>query len=455
MSALGCSQAPTPARDQRGVSPLSTRRVAVVGAGWAGLAAAVRLQRRGHEVTLFEMARHAGGRARSPGADRLDNGQHILIGAYRQTLALMREVGVDTRRSLLRRPLVLAMADGRRLALPPGPAQLAFARAVLHCRGWSTADRLSLLRHALRWQAAGFRCEPDTTVDQLCAGMADPVRELLVDPLCVAALNTPAREASAQVFLRVLHDGLFSGPGASDLLLPRVPLHDLWPDPALQWLQRQGAQWRPGHRVQALSRRNGCWQVDGEAFGQVVLACSAQEAARLCADHAPAWSEQALALAFEPIVTVYLQHDGLRLPEPMLGLREDAQSPAQFVFDRGQLDGRPGLLAFVVSGAAAWVKAGQAACTHAVRQQAAHQLAAHGWRPGLVREVDVLAERRATFRSTPGLCRPGLAVAAGLWAAADYVSGPYPATLEGAMRAGCAAAEAVDARSQRPFHDAE
>ena len=90
-------------------------RLAVVGAGWAGLACAVEAVRQGHAVTVFEAAPNVGGRARRVDdmhGMALDNGQHILIGAYSATLQLMRDVGVDPERALLRLPLSLRFADG-------------------------------------------------------------------------------------------------------------------------------------------------------------------------------------------------------------------------------------------------------------------------------------------------------------------------------------------------------
>ena len=102
------------------------RTLAVIGAGWAGLAAAVEAVRAGHAVTLYEMAERPGGRAREVDHDglALDNGQHILIGAYAQTLRLMREVGVDPDAVLLRTPLRLSEPDGRGLHLPPGAPRM-------------------------------------------------------------------------------------------------------------------------------------------------------------------------------------------------------------------------------------------------------------------------------------------------------------------------------------------
>jgi len=407
-------------------------RIAIVGGGWAGIAAAVALADAGHDIHVLEMAPQLGGRARSvAGEPPYDNGQHILIGAYRDSLALMRRLGADPNQLLARLPLALPYPGEPGLRLPPGPPLLGFARGVLAHRGWPLSARLGLLGAAAGWLARGFRCDADLTVAQLCAGLAVDVRRDLVEPLCIAALNTPAPQASAQVFLRVLQDALFSGAGSADLLLPRRTLSELLAGPATTWL---GPRLRLGCRVQKIGPG---WRVDGEAFDGVVLACTSVEAARLTADLAPDWSAMAGALGFEPIVTVYLSSPGSRLPAPMLALRDGPDAPAQFVFDQGQLGGAPGRFAFVVSGAAPWVARG--GCAEAVLAQARREL---DWATPPV--IDrLLAEKRATFACTPGLARPPGRIAPGLFAAGDYVQGPYPATLEGAVRAGLAAAQGM------------
>ena len=409
--------------------------VAVVGAGWAGLATAVRACEAGHRVSVYEMAARAGGRARSVEVDglTLDNGQHILIGAYTRTLALMRTVGADIDALLCRQPLTLGYPDGRGLRLRSGPPLSSFVRAVAGCPGWTWGDRAALLLATGGWALKGFRCGPALTVAELCARLPPRVRELLIDPLCVAALNTPAGEASAAVLLRVLRDALFSGPGSADLLLPRAPLSGLLPTPAAAWLGRSGAELRLGVRVRELAREGHGWRVDGDRFDALVLACSAAEAARLTQAAAPAWSRRAAALRYEPIVTVYLRKPGARLPLPMTTLIDGPAAPAQFAFDHGALGGTAGVFAFVVSGAAAWMERGLDATGAAVLAQAGNLL------PGATL-LRTLAEKRATFRCTPALDRPPAAVAPGLWAAGDYVDGPYPATLEGAVRSGEGAA---------------
>ena len=417
--------------------------LAIIGSGWAGLAAAVRATQAGHKVTVLEMSGQLGGRARGVKVEglALDNGQHILIGAYHRTLALLGTVGCDVRHAFDRRPLEIRYPDGRGLRMPPGPPWLGFARAVLGCRGWNTRDRFSLLAAAAGWALAGFRCAPQLSVDQLCRGLSPAVRQLLIDPLCVAALNTPAPHASAAVLLRVLRDALFSGPGSADLLLPRVSLGALLPLPAQRWLLEQGAVLHTGRRASLIEpAAGGGWWVDGERFEAVILACTATEAARLTQDIAPAWSQRAQALRYEPIVTVYLRCPTARLPAPMTALVEGPQAPAQFAFDHGALGATPGLFAFVISGAQGWLDVGLPAIGEAVLQQANEAFAPGTW-PSPPTLLRVLAEKRATFRCTPRLDRPPAAIAPRLFAAGDYVQGPYPATLEGAVRAGEHAAD--------------
>jgi len=406
-------------------------KLAIVGAGWAGLAAAVAAVRAGHRVSLFEASRQVGGRARTlpvrlPDGTllSLDNGQHILVGAYRQTLDMMRTVGIDPEQVLLRMPLTLRFPDGSGLALPAWSAPLDAAAGILRAKGWSLRDKLALVHAASRWRRDAFECPPAASVPDLCAGLTQTVMTELVEPLCVSALNTPAARASGQVFLRVIRDTLFE-PGGSNLLLPRRDLGALFPDAAMQWLAARGASVQLGHRVQQLSPEAARWLVDGSRFDGVLLACPAAEAARLVATGIAAsqWPAAAGALQHEAIATVYAS-GGRRLPLPMLALRSHAQHPAQFVFDRSQLGGPPGLLAFVVS-----------ACSEereTVQRLIMAQASQLGW-TGL-HPVQTVLERRATFACTPGLRRPAAAIAPGLMACGDYVAGPYPGTLEGAVR---------------------
>ncbi|KAF1066933.1 hydroxysqualene dehydroxylase HpnE [Variovorax sp.] len=415
-------------------------RLAVVGAGWAGLACAVEAVRQGHAVPVFEAAPHAGGRARRVDdmhGMALDNGQHILIGAYAATLQLMRDVGVDPERALLRLPLSLRFADGGGLQLPRLPAPLDLLVGIFRARGWTWRDKSALLRAAIGWRFKGFRCDASTTVAELCAGLTPRVMQELIEPLCVSALNTPVAQSSGQVFLRVLHDALFSGSGGADLLLPRADLGALLPDAALAWLRAHAATLRIGQRVRVIAPEAKTWRVDGEAFDRVVLACAPWDAARLVRASglpAEAWCASTEALRFEAIATIYLR-GATPLAEPMLALRSDlATAPAQFVFDKERLCGLPGVLAMVVSA--------NETPRELLETQALAQAAAQLGQAGL-RVVQTVVEKRATFACTPGLARPPATIAPGLLACGDYVEGPYPATLEGAVLSGLAAARAT------------
>ena len=417
--------------------------VAVIGAGWAGCAAAVEATKLGHHVTVFESSRTPGGRARRVGLSRdgqnlaLDNGQHILIGAYSETLKLMAELDIDIPASFLRLPLTMQFPDGSGLVLPQLPAPFDALLGILQARGWSIADKWSLLKAATLWQLHQFKCPAEQTVSSLCRSISPRVNATLIEPLCVSALNTPADRASGQVFLRVLHDSMFAASGGSNLLLPRVDLSALLPDPALSWLVKRGGQMQLGCRVSSIAPlANNAWQLTGAndaplgQFDRIILACPTQESARLTRASAlpcAAWLALAEGLRFEAITTVYADAPGAKLAQPMLALACNERCPAQFVFDRGQLGGPPGLLAFVISASHgdAGTLAGQVAA------QAAQQLN--------IEKLDVLqtvVEKRATFACTPGLQRPGPMLAPGLLACGDYIDGPYPATLEGAVRSG-------------------
>lgn len=444
----------------------SRLRVGVVGAGWAGLAAAVELADAGCAVTVWDMAPTLGGRARSGiplevpglGVSDLDCGQHILIGAYTDSLRLMKRLGVDLHAALWRSGLQLIDPHGVGLKLPGGHPVMAFLRGLVAYGGWPLADRARLLLRMARWQFQGFQCPAGWTVARLCEGLPSRVSSELIDPLCVAALNTPSKTADARVFLRVLADGLFAGPGGSDLLIPRCNLHDLVPGPALNHLQQAGAQVHLGRRVMRIEPMKAPsvqamvdageqtrWLVHTahavETVDRLVLATTAGEAARLLQAWDPAWSQTAMAIPFEPIVTTWVQAPGAQLPGPMVRLNG---GPAQFAFDLSALGHAcSGLFTLVSSDARPWLDQGLPILEQAVREQALNL-------PGVQRDqvtiVRSIAERRATMACTPQLQRPPARAAAehgGAWVAGDYVDGPYPSTLEGAVRAGVAAAHHV------------
>lgn len=431
--------------------------VAVVGGGYAGMAAAVALADGGLTVRVFESAPELGGRARRV-AHRglvLDNGLHIGIGAYRSLLSIGRRV----RRSAgapgdgwQRRPLEWHVEGGLQMRAPRLPAPLHLAAALAGARGLATGARRDALRLMLALRRTGYRLATDTTVQAFLDAhhQRAPIVDGLWAPLCIAALNTPPERASAQIFANVLRDSLGAARAASDLLLPADDLSALFPDPAARHVESRGGSVHCGHRVERIEAATSGtgWQLrfaqeraePAGPFGAVVLAVAPRALAALTAD----WPELhdvhrcVAAYAHEPITSVYLQYPpSVTLAQPMTGF---ASGPGQWVFDRGALAGQAGLLGVVISASAAQRSMDAGTLSAEVHRQLCAllpALPAPAW-------TKVITERQATFSCTPGLQRPGtLTAAPGVVLAGDHVASDYPATLEGAVRSGLQAADAV------------
>lgn len=402
--------------------------IAIIGGGWAGIAAAVELSAAGVATTLFEAGRVLGGRGRSIEIDGrcLDNGQHILLGAYRDTLALMRQVGADPDALFERHPLQVTDATGFRLALPRLPAPLNLVWGLMTAQPVSLREKTATAVWMLRLQARRFRLSGDLNVAEWldASRQTGILRRHLWEPLCLAALNTPAERASAQLFANVLRDSLGSPTRAdTDLLLPRVPFGELLPEPAARWLTDRGTRIKTGCRIQRLETATDGTRVNGERFTATIVATAPQHARQLLPD-------SAFSCDFEPIATIYLQYPTprqLAFPlQSMLGSRY-----GQWVVDRGQ-----GLLACVLSGHGDW----ETLSDHAL----AADLAASLGLPEQPVWHRVIREKRATFSCRPGLARPGTLTAhPRVLRAGDYTWQDYPATLEGAIRSGKAAARQV------------
>ena len=456
------------------------KNIAIIGGGWAGMAAAVVATQAGHHATVFEASHALGGRARVVSGSHastlpdgtpltLDNGQHILIGAYSETLKLMQTVGVNLENALLRMPLTLQFPDKTGLRLPDWPAPwvvgLDAAWGILTAKSWTWTDKLALFRAASGWQRGGFSCSQHLSVMQLCERskpkITPRVMAELIEPLCLSALNTPMADASAQVFLRVLQDAMFSpnvkidektSIGSANLLIPTRDLSNLFPHPAAAWLLKHGGKVLLGERVESIDYSNTGWQISAttvkQTFDAVILAGSpsnmalaginiaytatnniANELEHLLRREVQDWQKSVNALRYEAIATVYAYSKGAKLSQPMLALRSDmgadAQQPAQFVFDRGQLGGEQGLLAFVISAS----QGDRLDLQNRVIEQGKAQLNLPELQP-----IQTIIEKRATFACTPDLKRPSYQIAPGLLVCGDYVAGPYPATLEGAVR---------------------
>ena len=381
------------------------------------MAAAVTLAARGVPVTVFESVAVPGGRARrivSHGRS-LDNGQHIFVGAYRQLFDLMRTVGVPSD-ALLRLPLEIRYADG--FAWRSGLAGLLLARGI------SFTERFATLRFITSLHKSQWRVTPDISVKELLDRHRQNgrMRHRLWAPLCVAALNTPLDQASANVFLAALRDTLAGGRGADDLVLPRVDLSALFPEPAVEFVRARGGDVRCGVSIKDLESLRS-------EYKSVVVAVGPHQLKTLMPDAADAYT-------YQPIYTCYLQYpETTRLDFPMLGV---AEGLVQWVFDRGALLGEKGRLVCVISA--------QGDHQHMTHDELAGRCDRDLRRalPHLPRLLwhQVIAEKRATISCTPGLKRHEVRTATtGVFLAGDYTDHEYPPTLEAAVRSGVRAAQ--------------
>ncbi len=435
-------------------TPQSREPILVIGGGWAGISAAVELARQGIPVTLLEAARQLGGRARCVAFDhqRVDNGQHLMVGAYTAMLRLLEEVGIAAETAFLRQPLELHMRGLRRPELRlrarnlPAPFHLAMGLAT--ARGLTPRDRLQLMRFSRRLLGNKIQLEHDITVQALLLGERQGVRvtQSLWEPLCLAALNTDIAEASALLFLEVLRR-TFSGEAYhSDLLIPRQDLGVMLPEPAMDYIERHGGRVELNRRIESLQiDTEGCqgvsWRSGQLAARKIILAVHPVMCRRLLAGH-PALhniAEKLSQLRQEPITTVYLRYpDHIELGSHLQGLQDGI---GQWIFDR-RIAGHPGLIAVVISGRGEHLQMDNPALGAHISMELARLHP--DWPAPLA--IRVLREKRATFAACADVAqlRPGTVTpVAGLYLAGDFTDTGLPATLEGAVISGQRAAAAV------------
>ena len=294
-----------------------------------------------------------------------------------------------------------------------------------------------------------FHLPRDSSVASLLAQYRQDglIRALFWEPLCLATLNTPIETASAQVFLHVLRDSFARQRQDAELLIPRVPLGELFCETAVRHLCRDpNNRFHLGSRVHTLhieGEQLRALQVGNDSLPcrQAILATSPREAVRLLLPHPPLenLAQTIASLGSQPITTVYLSYPPtVQLPEPMLGLHGGI---AQWLTDRRHA-GQPGMIAVTIStGGPHMGYTAEQLCTQLsteIQQHFPH------WPTPL--KARVIREKHATFACTVAnhARRPNMQTSlTGLWLAGDYVANDYPATLEAAVRSGVQCAKAI------------
>lgn len=423
------------------------KQVAVIGGGLAGLAAAATLASKGLSVTLYETSQTLGGRARGLPYQQLtlDNGQHILLGAYQATLQLLELAGVDERVAFTRLPLTLTVHNLKTTdyfqlkATPYLPAPLHILGGLISAHGLRLRDKFRAIQLLSWMKLRQFRLSQDEPLLALLTRkrQTETLMQSLWEPLCLAALNTPLALASAQVFLNVLKDSFAQQKNDADMLIARQDLSSTLSAPLAAYIIARGGKINTGTTVDSIAPSQQGYQLQTagqtHAYSDIIIACGPHQLKNLT----PFWPQflnPVAHLNYQPITTVYLQYSAeARLPQPMLGM---VNSVGQWVFDRGQLCDQAGLMAVVISAHGPWLdkQSNLADTVSAELAQLFPQLGNPLWHK-------VITEKRATFSCEAQLTRPTNNTAyPNVWLAGDYTAGDYPATIEGAVRSGIEAA---------------
>ena len=441
------------------------RRVAVIGAGWAGCAAAAEVAVHGMAVTLLEASDELGGRARRLPLElaghlhNLDNGQHLLLGAYEETAALLERLDVALDTVVERRPFELRYPDGFRLQAARLPAPWHLATALLVARGLGLPDRSALIALLRTLKKSRWNVGNDRNITEWLheCGQTSQVVRRVWRPLALAALNTPLDRASAQIFANVLRDSLGATGPASDMWLPRADLSALFPDAVERYVVARGGEVRRDARVERVERvdhteRSGRFrlQLRNEPERTLEVDAVVYAAAPTHLEHIMGRSERLNAtyealsrFEHEPIYTVYLKYaPAVGIARGFSALLDDAPKRryAQWVFDRGALDrSNQGVLAAVISSSGPH----EAESLEGVCQAVAQQLTDDLRLPAPI-DARAIADRRATLAAVPHLERPpNRTLSPGFVIAGDWTESDYPSTLETAVRSGRAAARAL------------
>ena len=436
----------------------------VVGAGFAGLSAAVRLAARGARVLVLEAKARLGGRATAfldrDSGEVIDNGQHVLLGCYRDTFAFLGEIGAADRVQL-QQQLAVTMIDDRgrksRLACPALPSPLHLLAGVLDWEALSWRDRVNVLamagpiRLARRALAPGSTLQaasPGETVESFLMrhGQSPRIRELLWNPLALAALNQRPELAAAPAFARVLGEMFGSDARAAAIALPSRPLHEMYAEPARAFLEARRSGVRTGSAAKVKVAGDGVVGVEagGETWttDRVISAVPWFALPELFDAVPPALAntvDRARTMASSPIVTVNLWLDRRVIDELFVGLPGRAM---QWVFDKGAILGNGvAHLSLVSSGASSMVgRTNEDLVDLAMAELSAAIPAARAAR---LARASVIREPNATFSLAPGQpARPRAETAVrGFYLAGDWIDTGLPATIESAVRSGHRAAD--------------
>lgn len=427
--------------------------VIIIGGGWSGLATAIHLVKHNKKVLVLESSRQPGGRALSVAFHQhtVDNGTHIMIGAYRETLQLLTTIGLQQTELFERHPfsLTLRRLNGRKISLPASgfPSPLHLLMSFLDARGLTFKDKWRALRMGMALSRRGYKLTQDISVAELLDRHQQSAQlvSFIWEPLCLAIMNTPLHEASAEIFLNVFNDVFNQTRHDTDFLFFKKNLSSILPEPAMNYLAQHHAEVKLSHRVTQLIPRADYHEVrtDRETFTapHIVVATPPYITQRLLQSITTLrhLTKQLDSFEYQPICTVYLQYPkNIMLPQPMTGL---LGGTGQWLFDHA-ISGQAGLMSVVISSSGKHMQWDNPTLETTIADELA-TLYPHWPKPT---DTFTIREKRATFSATVNINqnRPGNRTPIqGLWLTGDYVATGYPATLESALRSSVQCAQAI------------
>jgi hydroxysqualene dehydroxylase len=419
------------------------RTVHIIGAGLAGLSAAVKLASRGERVAVHEATAFAGGRCRSYHdaaiGMTIDNGNHLLLSGNRAALGYVRDISSAHR--LIGPPSAqfkfvdLASRERWTLNFNDGRLPLWIFAASRRVPGTGALDYLPLAR--LLWP------QPGKTVGEVIA-CKGPIYSRLIEPLLLAALNIDPPQGSAKLAAAIMRETLAAGGRACRPLIAREGLGATLIDPALSYLQQRGAVVQLGHELHAM--RFGADRVEALDFGSEVISLAKEDAVILAV---PPYAATALIqdleapTEFRAIVNAHFRVEPPADQPPIVGV---VNGTVEWIF------AFPGRLSVTISAGDRLINTPREELARTIWNEVASVTALpSALPPSALPPWQIVRERRATFAATPSQDqkRPNAATAwSNLFLAGDWTNTGLPATIEGAIRSGNRAAELVGLPAQ-------
>jgi len=435
--------------------------ILIIGGGWAGLSAAIELVDNGKNVCLIESAKQLGGRAREVQVKqiRVDNGTHIMIGAYTETLRLIQKVypspgTYKEKDGLKRESLALNYKQNQKPAinLPcvPLPAPFNIIGSFLFARGLSLKDKFCVLALGTKIKLNLIKLPTDLALQDFFEQQkqTEAIIKNIWEPLCLAIMNTPIKQASTEIFLHVLKESFFKSRRASDLLFFKTTLSEIFPIPATKYITQHKGEILLEQKALSISKENNFYLVTTPSLElqakHIIIATPPPAASKLLTELNAQQTLDSLIsslnqFSYQTICTVYLQYpETIQCERSMQGF---LGSTSQWLFDKN-LTGQPGWVSIIISSAGPHLEMYNPELIKTITDELT------AFYPHWPEPLDafVIREKRATFTASVNInrIRPTNKTAmSNIWLAGDYTNTQYPATLEGAVRSGLQCAQQI------------